>query len=134
MKMFKKILFCSALIAAIAMTSACSSVRLGNDLNDVKLTTEANYETMGHINVDIWGIYVFNFPIFSGSSRIEGECRMFEDTVTPGNAVQLLTKYAKARYKAQIVSDLQTETSSTWIVPSAFFFYKSVQASGNVLR
>ena len=84
--MFKKILFCTALIAAIAMTSACSSVRLGNDLNDVKLTTEANYETMGHINVDIWGIYVFNFPIFSGSSRIEGECRMFEDTVTPGNA------------------------------------------------
>ena len=134
MKMFKKILFCSALIAAIAMTSACSSVRLGTDVNDVKLTTDANYETMGHINVDIWGIYVFNFPLFTGSSRIDGECRMFEDTVTPGNAVQLLTKYAKARYKAQIVTDLQTETTSTWIVPSAFFFYKSVQASGNVLR
>ncbi len=132
--MFKKILFCTALIAAIAMTTACSSVRLGTDVNDMKLTTEANLETMGHINVDIWGIYVFNFPIFTGSSRTEGECRMFEDTVTPGNAVQFLTKYAKARYKGQIVTNLQTETTSTWIVPSAFFFYKSVQASGNVLR
>lgn len=132
--MFKKILICTVLLAAISMTTACSSVQLGNDLNDVKLTTDANSETMGHINVDIWGIYVFNFPIFTGSSRVEGECRMFDDTVTTGNAVQLLTRYAKARYKSQIVVDLQTERTCTWIVPSAFFFFKSVQASGNVLR
>lgn len=132
--MFKKILICTVLLAAISMTTACSSVQLGNDLNDVKLTTDANSETMGHINVDIWGIYVFNFPIFTGSSRVEGECRMFDDTVTTGNAVQLLTRYAKARYKSQVVVDLQTQRSSTWIIPSAFFFYKSVQASGNVLR
>lgn len=132
--MFKKIIFCTALIAAITMTTACSSVQLGNDLNDVKLTNDANCETIGHINVDIWGIYVFNFPIFTGSSRVEGEFRMFDNTVTTGNAVQLLTKYAKARYKGQIVTDLKTDRTCTWIVPSAFFFYKSVQASGNVLR
>lgn len=132
--MFKKILFGAALLASIAMTTACSSVQLGADVNDIKLTTESNYETMGHINVDIWGIYIFNFPIFTGSSRVDGECRIFEDTVNTGNAVQLLTRYAQAKYKGQIVTDLQTERTSTWLVPTFFFVVKSVQASGNVLR
>ena len=132
--MFKKILFAVALFATVAMTSACSSVQLGTDVNDMKLTAEANYETMGHINVDIWGVYIFNFPIFTGSSRVDGECRIFEDTVTAGNAVQFLTKYAKAKYKSQVITDLQTERTSTWLFPTVFFFVKSVQASGNVLR
>ena len=132
--MFKKILFCTALIAAIAMTSACSSVRLGNDLNDVKLTTEANYETMGHINVDIWGIYIFGMPVFTGSHRQDGGCRMFNDTVHVSNAVQMLTNYAQVKLDAAAVTDIKTERTTYWLWPTIFFYYKDVQASGNAVK
>ena len=132
--MFKKIMFAVACAAVLGLASACSSVQIGQDLNDVKLTTNPNYESEAHINVEIWGIYILGFPIFIGSSRANGECRMFEDTVNVPHAIRLLTGNAQAKLNCTTLTDIQTTRSSVWLTPTLFFFYKDVQASATALK
>lgn len=132
--MFKRILLTAVCAAAAATFTACSSVELGTDLNGVKLTANESFESAGHIHADIWGIYIFGFPVFTGSVHQNGKCRMFDNTVTTGNAVALLTGNAKAKLKCHAVTDITTERTTYWLWPTVFFVYKDVQASGNVLK
>lgn len=132
--MFKKILLTALCVTAAATFTACSSVELGTDLNGMKLTTNESFESVAHIHADIWGIYIFGFPVFTGSVHQNGKCRIFDNTVTVGNAVALLTGNARAKLKSQIVTDITTERTTQWLWPTFFFVYKDVQASGNVLK
>lgn len=132
--MFKKILFAAVCAAMLGLATACSSVQIATDLSDMKVTTDDRYETVGHINAAIWGIYIFGFPLFSGSSRTNGSCRVFENTVTVNNAIQLLNGNAKAKFKCQGVIDIHTERYDRWLWPTIFFTYKSVQACGNIIK
>jgi len=132
--MLKKVLLCTVCAIAIGLMSACSSVQYGTDLNNMKLTTSENFDSVAHMHADIWGIYLFGLPIFTGSERKDGDFKMFSNTVTVRHAVQLLTGTASAKFKSQAVTDICSTRTTTWLWPSIFFFYKDVQASGNVLK
>ncbi len=132
--MVRKVLFTAVLALVLGTTAACSSVQIGQDINDVKFTTNTAYESEAHLNVDIWGIYIFNFPLFTGSTRTNGGCRVFEDTVNVNGAIRLLTGNAKAKFHGQVLTDIKTDRTTTWIWPTIFFVYKDIQASGTVLK
>lgn len=131
--MFKKIIFCAVCAAAIMLTAACSSVQVATDLG-TPISDNPALVSKGHINVDIWGIYIFGMPVFTGSHRQDGGCRMFNDTVHVSNAVQMLTNYAQIKLDAAAVTDIKTERTTYWLWPTIFFYYKDVQASGNAMK
>ena len=131
--MMKKLACLAAcVISAVALT-ACSSFEIGATTNDVKFTT-ADAETLGHVNADIWGVYVFGLPVISGSSVEPGKCVVFSDTVDTGNAVAFLTRNARKKLNATTITDVQSERTTGWLVPTLFFFYRDIQVSGNVLK
>ena len=123
----------ACVISAIALT-ACSSFEIGANTNEVKFTTDSNVETLGHVNADIWGVYVFGLPVISGSSVEPGKCVVFSDTVDTSNAISFLTRNARMRLNATTITDVQTERTTGWLVPTLFFFYRDIQVSGNVLK
>lgn len=122
----------ACVISAIGLT-ACSSFEIGATTNGVKFTTD-NAETLGHVNADIWGVYVFGLPVISGSSVEPGKCVVFSDTVDTSNAISFLTRNAQKKLNASTITDVQTERTTGWLVPTLFFFYRDIQVSGNVLK
>ena len=131
--MMKKIACIAAcVISAVALT-ACSSFEIGSNTNEVKFTT-GEAETLAHVNADIWGVYVFGLPVISGSSVEPGKCVVFSDTVDTSNAISFLTRNARKKLNATTITDVQTERTTGWLVPTVFFFYRDVQVSGNVLK
>ena len=131
--MMKKLACIAAcVISAIALT-ACSSFEIGSNTNEVKFTT-TDAETLAHVNADIWGVYVFGLPVISGSSVEPGKCVVFSDTVDTSNAISFLTRNARKKLNASIITDVQSERTTGWLVPTVFFFYRDIQVSGNVLK
>ncbi len=131
--MMKKLACLAAcVISAVALT-ACSSFEIGSNTNDVKFTT-TDAETLAHVNADIWGVYVFGLPVISGSSVEPGKCVVFSDTVDTSNAISFLTRNARKKLNAMTITDVQTERTTGWLVPTVFFFYRDIQVSGNVLK
>ena len=129
----KKMLAILAVSAVAAMMTACSSIESATTLNNVKITEVPNAACVAHLNGDIWGIYLFNLPLFSGSSKQPGRCAVFTDTVRVDNAVSMLTKKA-ASEDATTVTDLTSERTSCWIPIFLVLWYKDVQVSGNAIR
>ena len=131
--MMKKLACLAACVISAVALSACSSFEIGSNTNDVKFTT-TDAETLAHVNADIWGVYVFGLPVISGSSVQPGKCVVFSDTVDTANAISFLTYNAKRRLNATTITDVQTERTTGWLVPTVFFFYRDIQVSGNVLK
>ena len=131
--MMKKLACLAACVISAVALSACSSFEIGSNTNDVKFTT-TDAETLAHVNADIWGVYVFGLPVISGSSVQPGKCVVFSDTVDTANALSFLTYNAKRRLNATTITDVQTERTTGWLVPTVFFFYRDIQVSGNVLK
>ena len=129
----KKVLAVLAAAAVTAVMTACSSIEVATTFNNQKITEAPNAVCMEHLNADIWGIYLFNLPLFSGSSKQPGRCAVFTDTVRVDNAVAMLTKKA-ASEDATTVTDLSSERTSCWIPIFLVIWYKDVQASGNAIR
>ena len=131
--MMKKLACLAACVISAVALSACSSFEIGSNTNDVKFTT-TDAETLAHVNADIWGVYVFGLPVISGSSVEPGKCVVFSDTVDTANAISFLTYNAKRRLNATTITDVQTERTTGWLVPTVFFFYRDIQVSGTVLK
>ena len=131
--MMKKLACLAACVISAVALSACSSFEIGSNTNDVKFTT-SDAETLAHVNADIWGVYVFGLPVISGSSVQPGRCVVFSDTVDTANTISFLTYNAKRRLNASTITDVQTERTTGWLVPTVFFFYRDIQVSGNVLK
>ena len=131
--MMKKLACLAACVISAVALSACSSFEIGSNTNDVKFTT-TDAETLAHVNADIWGVYVFGLPIVSGSSVQPGRCVVFSDTVDTANAISFLTYNARKRLNATTITDVQTERTTGWLVPTVFFLYRDIQVSGNVLK
>ena len=131
--MMKKLACLAACVISAVALSACSSFEIGSNTNDVKFTT-TDAETLAHVNADIWGVYVFGLPVISGSSVQPGRCVVFSDTVDTANAISFLTLNARRRLNATTITDVQTERTTGWLVPTVFFFYRDIQVSGNVLK
>ena len=132
--MIKKVIFSVVAVAMVVSLAACSSVQIATVLNKQDLTTDPNYESVGHIHGKIWGIYLMGLPLFTGSSVSTGKCALFTDTVTVNNTVDLVTKEAKNRMNGVVVTDMNSETTTVWLIPTGLFWFKSVEASGNVLK
>ena len=131
--MMKKLACLAVCVLSAIGISACSSFEMATNTNGVKFTT-GEAETLGHVNADIWGVYVFGLPVISGSSVQPGRCVVFSDTVDTANAISFLTLNAKRRLNATTITDVQTERTTGWLVPTVFFFYRDIQVSGNVLK
>ena len=131
--MMKKLACLAVCVLSAIGLSACSSFEIGSNTNDVKFTA-GDAETLAHVNADIWGVYVFGLPIISGSSVEPGKCVVFSDTVDTSNAVSFLTNNARKKLNATTITDVHSERTTGWLVPTAFFFYRDIQVSGNVLK
>ena len=131
--MMKKLACLAACVVSAIALSACSSFEMATNTNGVKLTAD-EAETLGHVNADIWGVYVFGLPVISGSSVEPGKCVVFSDTVDTSNAVSFLTTNVRKKLNATTITDVTSERTTGWLVPTLFFFYRDIQVSGNVLK
>ena len=130
--MMKKLACLAACVISAVALSACSSFEIGSNTNEVKFTT-GEAETLGHVNADIWGVYVFGLPVISGSSVEPGKCVVFSDTVDTSNAISFLTRNTRRKLNASGITDVQSERTTGWLVPTLFFFYRDIQVSGNAV-
>lgn len=131
--MIKKTIFAICAASALLMLGACSSIERATAFNNEKITT-SNFQSVGHINAEIWGIYLLNLPILTGSFTQPGKIAVFQDTVTVNNAVNMLTASAKNSLGGTHVVDITSTRNNHWMIPLLVFFYREVQVSGNVLR
>ena len=131
--MMKKLACLAACVISAVALSACSSFEIGSNTNEVKFTT-GEAETLAHVNADIWGVYVFGLPVISGSSVEPGKCVVFSDTVDTSNAISFLTRNTRRKLNASGITDVQSERTTGWLVPTLFFFYRDVQVSGNAVK
>lgn len=132
--MFRKMMIATVVLASAMVFSACSSVEVATTFNNEKLTSSETATSLAHLNGDIWGIYLFNLPIFSGSSKQPGRCAVFTDTVRLDNAVSMVTKKAANDFEATALTDMVSDRTSIWIPIFLVFWYNSIQISGNAVR
>ena len=131
--MMKKLACLAVCVLSAIGISACSSFEMATNTNNVKFTT-GEAETLGHVNADIWGVYVFGLPVISGSSVEPGKCVVFSDTVDTSNAISFLTRNTRRKLNASGITDVQSERTTGWLVPTLFFFYRDIQVSGNAVK
>ena len=129
----KKILAVLVAAASAAVMTACSSIEAATTFNNQKITEAPNAVCVEHLNADIWGIYLFNLPLFTGSSKQPGRCAVFTDTVRVDNAVSMLTRKA-ATDEATTITDLSSERTTCWLPIFLVLWYNDVQVSGNAIR
>ena len=129
----KKMMAVLAAAAVTAVMTACSSIEVATTFKNQKNTEAPNAVCVAHLNAEIWGIYLFNLPLFSGSSKQPGRCAVFTDTVRVDNAVSMLTKKA-AKDDATTIADLSSERTSCWLPIFLVLWYNEVQVSGNAIR
>ena len=145
--MLKKVMIAAAAAVVALSFTACSSIQVATTLNNEKITTAENATSLAHINGEIWGIYLFSIPLFTGMTMTllfyaivpnglaqPGRCAVFSDTVQVDNAVSMVTKKALTDFEATTVEGLTSERSSTWLLPFLVLWYDSVQVSGNAIR
>lgn len=129
--MLKKTIMVLAAAAMLAGFSACSSVETAPQLNNLRLTTDANVASVAHLNGQVWGVYFLNLlPLFSGNTAKVGQCVVFKDTVKVENATRMITKKAAA-LDATAITDLTSSRSDFWLFP---FTVKTVDISGNAVK
>ena len=129
----KKILAALVTVSAAVLMSACSSVEVATTFNNQKITPVQNAVCVEHLNADIWGIYLFNLPLFTGSSKQPGRCAVFTDTVHVDNAVSMLTRKA-TEDGANTIVNLTSERTGCWIPILLVLWYYDVQVSGNAIK
>ncbi len=132
--MFRKMMVAAVVLASAVMFSACSSIEIGSTLNNVKLTSTEAPTSVAHMNASVWGIYLFNLPLFSGSTAQPGRCAVFSDTVRMDKVVSMLTKKAATDFEATAVVDMTSDRTSLWIPIFLVIWYNSIQVSGNAIR
>ncbi len=131
--MLKKMLVVFAAVAAVFAFSACSSVEFATTLNDQRLTESTNLTSLGHVNGEIWGIYLFDIALVTGSAANPGSMTCFNNTVRVDNAVKMLTRQAARNLDGcSAVVDLRSTRTSTWLFP--LLWVRSVQVSGNAVK
>lgn len=132
--MLKKMMIVFVAVAAVFTFSACSSVEYATTLNDLRLTSSPELTSLGHVNGEIWGLYLFDIAIITGSARKPGNITCFNDTVRVDNAVKMLTAQTKIHMDGcTAITDMQSARSTVWILPPLFWI-NSVQVSGNAVK
>ncbi len=126
----------SAAVAAAALLTVfagCTSVKTSPNFNSLPLDREREAPA-AHINVTMDGLYFLGFlPIWTGSAAEDGYAAIFTNTVTLENATSILTRTARTDFNATRMSDIQSHTSSIFLLPF-LTSYKSIQVSGTAMR
>ncbi|MBR2365165.1 MAG: hypothetical protein IKA79_08175 [Lentisphaeria bacterium] len=131
--MLKKMMFALVAAAAVFTFSACSSVEYATTLNDQRLSASPELTSLGHVNGEIWGIYLFDIALVTGSSDRPGNMVCFSDTVRVDNAVKMLTAQAARNLDSSAaILDLRSTRKTIWLFP--LLFLNSVQVSGNAVK
>lgn len=131
--MLKKMLTVFAAVAILVTFTACSSVEFATSLNDQRLTASTELTSLGHVNGEIWGIYLFDIALVTGSAANPGSMTCFNNTVRVDNAVKMLTRQAARNLDGcSAVVDLRSTRTSTWLFP--LLWVRSVQVSGNAVK
>jgi hypothetical protein len=127
----KSHMFVLAVALLAVLVAGCASVDTGKKLNGVDLASGGT--DIAHVNAESWGIYFLPmFPLLTGdTSSVAGGMAVLSDTCKVEPVVDMATKAAK-ELGAKRLDDLVSNRTSIWIPP--FFWYKSVQASGNAIK
>ena len=129
----KKTLISAVAAALLTVFAGCTSVKTSPNFNSLPLDREREAPA-AHINVSIDGLYFLGFlPIWTGSAAEDGYAALFTNTVTLENATSLLTRTARTDFNATRMSDIQSHTSSLFLLPF-LTSYKSIQVSGTAMR
>ena len=129
--MIKK-LIALCLMASLLAVVGCASVQTAQKLNDQKLTTGGEV-SIGNVNASNWGLYCLSIPLISGDADNIGTVAFMKDTVNTESVVSIATKKAKDMGASKSV-DLNSYTSSFWIMPTFVLFIRSVQVSTNAVK
>ena len=131
--MYKKIILLVLLTGILLLLSACTSVEVGNKLNQQKITI-GEETPIAHIYANCFGYYLFNcIPLVTGDTEDPNSFCMFEHTVKAENVVELLTKEAKKRGATRVIDITSQEEQTGWF-SMWISWYRNVQVSGNAVK
>ena len=121
-----------ALAVAALLAAGCAGVNTGTKLNGMGLTADSSAPIV-HLNASSWGIYLLPiFPLLTGdTTSTAGGMAVGFDSCRVEPVVDMITRAAKEKGAGKL-TDLQSGCTSIWIPP--FFWYKSVEASGNAVK
>ena len=115
------------------LATGCASIQTATNFNDQKITTDAS-TPVAHVYGSNWGIYFLAYvPVLTGDTAKHGIIAAGRNTVSVAAAVDMVTRKSK-ELGATKTTDLQSSTTSVWIVPFPVFWYRSVQVSGNATK
>ena len=127
----KRVLLLAVLAVLVVGVAGCASVQSGKQLNGMGLTVP-NSDAIAHLNGESWGLYFLPIiPLMTGDTSSGGGMAFLSDTCRVEPVVDMVTKSAK-EMGAGKVTDMTSSRTSFYIPP--FFWYKSVQVSGNAVK
>ncbi|QSH41452.1 hypothetical protein P0136_07975 [Lentisphaerota bacterium ZTH] len=129
----KKMLSIVAFVVVTVVLTGCSSLETTEKFNSLGIST-AKTKPVAHVNVDIWGVFLFNsIPIMSGSVNTAGKLSAFMDTVTLDNAMLMMTRRARG-IGASKVLNVTSDIRSYWLWYTLLFWCREVQVSGTAVE
>ncbi len=128
--MFRKLVIASLVAVTAVIITGCSSVETGTYINNQRLTPGQDERSIGHVYADIWGIYLFSLPLFTGSSTNPGSCAIFKDTVTVDKCTTMITKKS-AQMGGSKLLDLKSNKSGMWLILVSYY---DIEMSGNCIK
>ncbi|MHB9138253.1 MAG: hypothetical protein ACYC4Q_02500 [Victivallaceae bacterium] len=128
--MKRLVLFAVAAVAFV-FVQGCSSIQTAEEMNGQKIS--ASGSNVAHVHGSSWGLYCLSIPLISGDTSKIGSVAWGKDTVNVNAVTSMVTEKSKT-LGATSTLDLQSATSSFWIMPTFVLFIKSVEVSGNAVK
>ena len=134
MKKTKRIIVAVMAFSAILLVASCATYQVSKDFKKQQVDVESEGTPIAYIHAKNYGYYLFNVvPLISGDCENIGATSWFIDNVNPQNAVDLLTKKAKALGASKTVC-LQTTHRESGAYTFWIFWYRGSQASGTAIK
>jgi len=127
----KRLMLFAAAAVALVLVQGCSSIQTANEMNGQKIS--ASGSNVAHVNGSAWGLYCLSIPLMSGDTSKAGSMAWGKDTVNVNAVTAMVTEKSKS-LGATSTLDLQSATSSFWIMPTFVLFIKTVEVSGNAVK
>lgn len=129
----KKLMLLAAAALALVLVQGCASTQVADEFNGQKISTKSDAKDVAHILGSNWGIYCLSAPVVTGSTAPSGSTVWGKDTVNVKSVTEMVTAKSKELGATSTV-DLQSSSSSFWIMPAFVLFYREIQVSGNAIK
>lgn len=127
----KRLMLFAAAVVTLALVQGCSSIQTADEMNGQKIAVSG--ANVAHVNGSAWGLYCLSIPLMSGDTGKIGSMAWGKDTVNVNAVTSMVTEKSKT-LGATSTLDLQSSTSSFWIMPTFVLFIKTVEVSGNAVK